>query len=295
MSGASCGIVHKPVWNPPERTHNISGSSLLDELWVRSDIYIPNVTVLGLAASNGEVFFLGGINDEGDDINALDVLTGKPVWVVSDNTPNTLFASKDALYVGMPARISKLNAQTGELQWSRDFWNAGGVRYMLVYEDRLHIVFSPDKHRILKPSDGITILSVFDEFPPFFESNVCGAIDQTPLYTNNIIYFRSEYFQVICALDISTGSVLWKSKSKIISNVVAKGNAVFGLIESGELIAFDSTTGKEISTLNISFDNKPFVIYPEEGVPVPYFLAFDDKNSILLLYLGDTANYSLLG
>lgn len=92
----------------------------------------------------------------------------------------------------------------------------------------------------------------------------------------------------ICAVDISTGQLLWRSDLGVISNVVVSDKAVFVLVESGNLLALNPITGQEIPALRISFENKPFILYSTRTSAGGYFLAYDNENHILFVALGDS-------
>lgn len=169
------------------------------------------------------------------------------------------------------------------------FWDSGGVSHLIVYDNKLNIYLSPDKHRVLRTSDGKGVF--ISKPPPYFDSGVCGSIYQTPIYTDNKIYFRTERGLEkgeICAVDISTGQLLWRSDLGVISNVVVSDKAVFVLVESGNLLALNPITGQEIPALRISFENKPFILYSTRTSAGGYFLAYDNENHILFVALGDS-------
>jgi outer membrane protein assembly factor BamB len=116
----------------------------------------------------------------------------------------------------------------------------------------------------LTTSDGKNVLSLFPKSPPFFDLGICGTSYQTPIYTVDTVYYReneSVFAGEVCAVDISTGKLRWKSNLGVISNVAASDDAVFVLVKSGDLFALDPANGKEMPELSVSFDNKPFVPY----------------------------------
>jgi outer membrane protein assembly factor BamB len=280
-------------WIPPETSHAPIQNNSYKTLWISSNIYSQDGVTLGLAASNDKVYILGSTNvKENSRLNALDALKGSPAWKSDSKTLFTIFANDEGLYVGesgIGGKVVRYDPDTGKALWSKNFWDSGGVSHLIVYETQLNIYLSPDKHRVLRTSDGKEIFSL--KSPPFFDSGVCGFIYQTPIYTDNTIYFRTERSLEkgeICAVDISTGQLRWKSDLGVISNVVANDDVVFVLVESGDLLALNPSTGKEIPALRISFDNKPFIFYNTRTSSDGYFLAYDTKNHILFVLLGDS-------
>lgn len=295
--GSGCGYSPKPNWESAKVTHQVEYINSLDTLWVRPDVYTrENVGKVNLASSGSKIFLLGSLDiEESNTVIALDIMTGDMVWKSDPKPSSTLYVDQEGVYVGQSGgggRISKFDPDTGKVLWSRSFWYASGVLHLIVYKDQLHAYLAPDRHRILRTSDGKTIFAILPKQPPFFDSRVCGEIHDTPIYTSDTVYYRTGYLSSVvgkvCAVDLSTGELRWKSDLNVISNIVVKENAVFVLVEKGDLLALNPVSGEEISTLKISFDNKPFVIQTPQGGVFPYFVAYDDEKDILSVYLGDS-------
>jgi outer membrane protein assembly factor BamB len=282
-------------WKPAEIFHNIVDTNSFRVLWSRSNVYIADWVTLGLATSGEKVFILGSLDiNESAKLVALDVFTGDPVWEAESKDMSKIFTSEDGIYVdedGRGGSVKKYDPATGKVLWFRQFWDSGGVLHMITYKEQLHVYLSPDKHKVLRPSNGETIVSIFPDSPPFFDSGVCGISYQTPIYTKDTIYYRSNpnlFKGDICAVDYFSGEMRWKSDLGVISNVVAKDDTALMLVESGDLLALNSSTGEEVSNLKISFDNKPFILYSTHTASGGYFLAYNTKNNILIAYLGDS-------
>jgi outer membrane protein assembly factor BamB len=239
-------------------------------------------------------FFTGSTDvDQPSKLNALDAFTGELVWKSKSRSLFPIIADESGVYVegDGPGSIKKYDPDTGEILWSRNFWTAGGVMHFIVYDGNLHAYLSPDKHKILRRSDGKTLFSLFPQSPPFFESTVCGTPYLTPIYTVDTIYYReniSMHTGEVCAVDISTGKLRWKSNWVVISNVVVSKDAIFVLVEDGYLLALDPTNGDEISELSISIENKPFIPSSAHTTSGNFFLAYDAHNKIIVTYLGDS-------
>lgn len=295
--GSGCGYSPRPEWESAEVIHQVLESNSLEKLWVRSNIYIGDSAAnLNLAASGGKALIFGSLDiEEANSIIALDISTGELVWKTGPKPPLKLFAYRDGIYAGESGgggRITKYDINTGKIQWSRFFWFASGVLHLQVYEGQLYIYLAPDKYRVLSISNGKTILlEIFPKQPPYLDSMKCGEIYQTPIYTHDTVYYRtgknSEKGKV-CAINLSTGELRWKSNLNAISNIVVKENGVFVLVENGELLALNPETGEEITTTKISFGNQPFEFHTPGAEIVPYFVAYDDETDILLVYLGDS-------
>jgi len=80
----------------------------------------------------------------------------------------------------------------------------------------------------------------------------------------------------------------WKSDLGVISNVAVSEDAVFVLVESGELLALDPSSGQKMATSGVSFDNQPFVPYSKDTTSGSFYLAYNVENDILIAYLGDS-------
>lgn len=284
-----------PNWEPAEISHDVADNKLSKLLWSRQNIFIEISASIGLATSTDKVFIAGSTDvNQTSILNALDIFTGEPVWKSETRALLPIMADKNGVYVeggGIGDSVTKYNPDTGEVLWSKGFWDSGGVMHMLIYEDQLHVYLSPDKHKVLKTSDGKRILSLFSKNPPFFDSRECGTAYQTPVYADDTIYFRKNESYLkgkICAIDISTGKLKWKSDLNVISNVVVSEHAVFVLVESGELLALDPSTGQKMAALGVSFDNQPFVTYNTDTTSGSFFLAYNVENDILIAYLGDS-------
>jgi len=267
-----------PNWKPAEISHDVADSKLSKLLWSRQNVFIEISESIGLATSTDKVFVAGSTDvNQTSKLNALDIFTGELVWKSETRALFPIIADKNGVYVegdGIGGNVTKYNPNTGEILWSKDFWDSGGVLHLIVYEDHLHVYLSPDKHKVLRPSDGKTIFSLFPKNPLFFDSRECGTAYQTPVYTDNTIYFRKNESYLkgkICAIDISTGKLKWKSDLNVISNVVVSEHAVFVLVESGELLALDPSTGQKMAALGVSFDNQPFVTYNTDTTSGSFF------------------------
>ena len=278
---------------PPETSHSPIQNDSYTVLWDRSNIYIEDGVTLGLATSSNNVYILGSIDvKESNRLNAVDAITGNSAWKTDPKTLFTIFANAEGLYMGesgIGGKVVRYGTNTGKAIWSKSFWDSGGVSHLIVYDNNLNIYLSPDKHRVLKTSDGKEIF--LSKSPPYFDSGVCGYIYQTPIYTDNKIYFRTERGLEkgeICAVDMSTGQLLWRSDLGVISNVVVSDKALFVLVESGDLLALNPITGQEIPALRISFYNKPFILYSTRTSAGGYYLAYDNENHILFVALGDS-------
>jgi len=284
----------EPNWETSETHHGVLNTNSLEVLWAKENVYIENTASLGLDASKNKVFIAGSTDiNEPSKLNALDIFTGELIWKSKHRPLFPVLADENGVYVGGegPGSIRKYNPDTGDILWSRNFWTAGGVMHFIVYEGDLHAYLSPDKHKILRTSDGKTLFSLFPKNPPFFDSRICGTPYLTPIYTIDAIYYReniSMHKGEVCAVDISTGSLRWKSDLVIISNVVASKDAIFVLVEEGGLLAINPSNGDVIPEKSVSFENKPFIPSSARSTSGNFFLAYDAHNKIILVYLGDS-------
>jgi outer membrane protein assembly factor BamB len=291
-----CAYNPEPDWKPAQTTHDAILSGSLRMLWVRPEVFIEvSWGDINLSSSDGRVIILGSLDiGESGSVNALDVVNGEPVWKADPIPPSTLFVNQNELYVGEAgggSRITSYDLETGELRWSRIFLISSGVESLIVYKNQLHAYIAPNIHKVLNTSNGKTVFSILSEFPPFIDSTVCGETYQIPVYTDDTIYYRTGKgleMGKVCAVDITTGELRWKSDLNVVSNVIATDDEVFILVESGDLIALNPATGKEIFTLEVSFSNKPFILYSPKVEVGGYFVAYNPEKNILLTYLGDS-------
>jgi outer membrane protein assembly factor BamB len=251
-----CGSTPKPNWKPAQTSHDVLNDNSLETLWSRENIYVEDLASVGLATSSDKVFILGSTDaNETSKLNALDVHTGELMWKSENRPLFPIYADKNGVYVeeeGGGGNVTKYDPDTGQILWSRDFWDSSGVLHIIVYDGNLHVYLSPDKHKVLRMSDGKRIFSLLPKSPPFFDSGICGIAYQTPIHTTDTIYYRenvSPFKGEVCAVDISTGKLRWKSDLDVISNVAASDKAVFVLVESGEILALNPSNGKEIPNL----------------------------------------------
>jgi outer membrane protein assembly factor BamB len=291
-----CAYNPEPGWKPAQTTHDAILSGTLQMLWVRPEVFIEiSWGDINLAASDDRVIILGSLDiGENSGVNALDVFNGDPVWKTDPIPPSTLFVNQNELYVGEAgggSRITSYDLDTGEVSWSRIFLISSGVESLIVYKNQLHAYIAPDMHKVLNTSNGKTVFSILPKSPPFIDSTICGETYQIPVYTDDTIYYRTGKdieMGKVCALDITTGELRWKSDLNVVSNVIATDDEVFILVESGDLIALNPANGEEISTLKVSFSNKPFILYSPKVEVGGYFVAYDTEKNILLTYLGDS-------
>jgi len=295
-SGCGIYVPSDAEWIPAEVAPRVVGASSPEPAWLRTDIYIGgSAGDIDLVASDSKVFFFGSVDvDQPSRIIALDAWTGELVWQTDPRPGLTMLADNDALYVGQQGgggTVSKYDLDTGERLWSRSFWRATGVEHLIKYEERLHAYLVPDIHRILRTSDGATIFAVFPSQPPLLDSTTCGPFLLDPIYTKDTAIFRSDWLTQlgrVCAVDLTTGELRWKTDLKVISNAVLGQGAVFMLVEDGRLLALDPSTGQEVEVLEIAFDNGPLLSHTREAGSTPHFVAYEDANDILFVYLGDS-------
>lgn len=295
LSGTGCAQVQRPNWKSPETTHKATDAKSFNLLWVRSNVFIEESMYQGLATLNGKVIFIGSLTiEKGSSLNALDIFTGEITWETETKPLYKLFIAGDGLYVeenGKGGNVTKYDPDTGVLLWARDFWDSGGVMHIISYKEKLHVYLSPDKHKILNPKDGKSVFFLFPDEPPFINSGICGIAYQTPVYVENTIYYRSNRSQLIgrvCAVDIITGNLIWSSGNDVISNVVIGDDVAFVLVENGELKALNLLSGEPKNNIGVFFDTSPFSLYDAHSGSGSFFLAYDNENSVLLIYLGDS-------
>lgn len=292
-----CAEINTPsgtVWEPASTFHNVVKADSYRMLWSRSNLYIADWVTLGMATSDEKVFIIGSSDiNAGSRLMALDIFSGDIVWESEIKYMSKVYTIEGGVYVdeeGRGGSVKKYDPYTGDELWFRQFWDSGGVLHIISYNNKLHVYLAPDKHKTLDPSDRKTVFSLFSS-PPFFDSRICGVSYQTPVYLKDIILYRSNPSLIkgeVCALDYFSGETQWKTNLGVISNIVAKEDAIFVLVESGDLLALNPSTGKVISELRISFDGSPFTLYGDRTTSGGYFLAYEAKQNILIVYLGDS-------
>src|SRR5574341_1804657 len=148
-------------WKPAEIIHTVANTNSSKMIWSRSNIYVEDLAVLGLAASDDKVFITGSTDiNESSSLMALDVFTGEIAWRTAPAILFQVYANDNELYTGgsgKGGRVTRYDDASGKVVWSRDFWDSGGVLHLITYEDNLHVYLSPDKHKVLRTSDGETI------------------------------------------------------------------------------------------------------------------------------------------
>lgn len=295
FSLVGCGQASTPIWYPPVNTHDVVYGDSLKLLWFLPNIFIeasPGKT--DLIASNKRVYIYGSMDiNERSGINALDAFTGDLLWKSGSMRLDALTVDSEGLYIGESGgggSILKISPDNGEVLWSRSFWFTSGVEHLIVYEEILHAFLVPDKHRVFRTLDGNSIVSMLINAPPYFDSVVCGEVYQTPVYTSDTVYYRTGEglaLGEVCAVDIYTGKLRWTSKMKVVSNVAVTNNAIFTITENGDIVTLNPSTGEVMSILGF-VNNEPLVLYEPRVEVGNYFVAYDEEDNILLVYLGDS-------
>ncbi len=310
---------------PPSAIHEVvENSGNLEQLWSRSTIFVrPDYIGLLMDASEGMLFILGSLTQtEPETILAFNSGNGEILWQGGSGTESALNANSSALYVGSSGlgRVTAYNLHSGQVSWSERLSNTRSVRRIYIFDDLLQVSASFENFLLLRADSGeivqrfnhkleqdffliidqimfvqqptLTVLQAIDLQTDslIWEADVEQAYYQGPVFTADVILIRTRRHGLgsVYAIDRRTGSILWRTKEDIISNLAATDSIVYALTLDGKLLGLNLHTGEEVAS--VKFDPSPFAIN-EPGTPVVggYHVAADNDEGLVYVTLGDSA------
>ena len=279
----------------PPAQHSPTLYDSLSVRWSLTGILIPPGRSHVPLATADDLVILYSVDGSGENptLQAIDVLSAEVVWSRPFRSLSALYADPGGVYVGQAgggATVTKLALRSGAKQWSRNHWTSSGVDYLLVFKDALQVYLVPTKHIIVDVRNGDRLSPFGAESPPRFATAYCGQVWQPPVYLDDLVYLRAGGgvgVGEVCAVDLTTGQLLWRSELSVLSNIITIGGTPVVLLDNGDLVALDPDAGIVQSRL-ASFDGSPIQTYEPSGATGNFLLAYNIPNETILVYLGDS-------
>ncbi len=279
----------EPYNYTPVTTHEVTETLGLEEVWKRDNVFIGYSGNPIMVASEGIIAFLGGldINDQ-STLTTLSAESGELLWQKGYGSPNEIFASSDALFVGQSglAGVTKLDLTTGAIVWHTSL-EARGLRNLTVLGDEIHVdtAAMTDKFFVLNATTGEIVRQVdTDTYLSFWNIEVDNQIFRVSVFTEdaNLIL---EDGKIYC-LEPTIGKVKWQTEYIAASNLVVAEDLVFFLTKDGQLQALDLQTGE--LRYFVRFDTDRFILSGEAHIG-GYNVAYDPQTKLIFAQLGDSA------
>jgi len=299
---------------PPDRT-TLSLAPSLSLAWRREGVLIPAAWGEShLVALRDRVFFLGSLGSPRLSLMPLSAKDGSTISAESlqvwPGSPTILTASDALLYLGTDfGHIVALEPETGQTIWRKTPNPFHRVRRLYLAEGDLLAVVDPSSLYVLDPQSGDYLESdlphwivawspststAFTSLPRaidtgsgavIWETYIPGAVAGPALLTEQHLIFRAgEQEGSVYVLDRGTGSILFTSSAPAVGNIARMGSTVFWLSLDGMLLSW--SPGETDERMLASFGTDLFDTQCAQG---GFYLAADPLNSIVFVYLGDTA------
>jgi len=261
-------------WPPPTTNHTAS----IAEIWTLSDIYIGSGLQPQILIVNNKVIVLGSdnISQKESNILAFDARTGQMAWRVAyDGIVITQHGSK--IIVGGIGKIMALDSDNGESIWERSLQS--NVNRIVVKDNLLYAFGASSSHYYEIDADNGEVLKRL-------EGTTDSIFQEVAL--ENLIFRKTGKGEVVVVSQVNNEE-LWRYNANVISNLTADSPSfIYALNRDGDLLKFDYHTSSVKNLLK--FSPAP-LLYSNEvgGFEYSYYLARDQRASLLFVYLGDSA------
>jgi outer membrane protein assembly factor BamB len=302
----------------PLTVHQVIETSGLITVWVQEEVFIQSSDLHPMiVASQGLVSFLGGLGDEDKStVTVLDAEDGELQWQIEYGSPDAIFVSPSALYIGQGGgvKIIKYDAFTRDTKWQTSLPGTRGLVYLSVVDDEIYIqtsastdkffVLDANSGQIIRQLNGTAIFLSTKEatFRRSIISNEFETLETStqtllwntklntrfimlPVFTDNEVLIRTDNGEIYC-LERKTGIVRWKTENIAISNPVLAQHLVYFLDREGKLQGIDLQSG-EMKHF-VQFDTERFVLNGEAHIG-SYYVAYDPQTEMIFTQLGDSA------
>lgn len=302
----------------PPISHMVDSFVGIEPIWVIEKVDIVlNDQDSSLDSSTGKTCFLGDLGiryphkNLDKNLVCLESQSGDLLWNYESGVHDSITVTSNGIFVTYisPASVRKYDFQNGNIVWKNSKLGGGvGSSYLYFQDGQIEVVFIHERTVILN-ADGEVVRtikgdSVFvsqrDEILIDFDglqSNKPNSndilwkyedtrINSAPLFTDGKIFVLKSFSKTEYALDRNTGKLLWEIP-KVLGNFAYSPNrhVVYTLRENGELLAIDENSGKE--SVIAKFSPAPF-LYSDGVVDSGYQLSYDEKENILVVYIGDS-------
>lgn len=270
-----------PKWADALTTHTFvqKDASRLELEWVQT-VFNPAFAARQLAATDGKVFFVGSLSQNGNyALIAFESEGGHKLWQVP--RANTVDVSSEMVYVNNGGAVVAYTL-TGERVWRTTL----SVRNISDFNwvDGILDVNAGGDFYLLDAVTGELLNSSTD-----FNHNLAAYQWLMPTILDGRVFVQDlgMDFSAALALDRQSGDVLWRSADNVISNVAATESLAFVITYEDELRILDARTGKPLETIQIEPSINFFDREAQKYKRI-YQLAVDQTNQILYVYLGDS-------
>lgn len=267
---------YRRTWLPP---HAVLDKNGLDIAWEWNGDRIDSTNPYLLTAEQNLI--LRGHLRSGSRVNyfVIDGLDGKLLATQPAQKSSEDFVTDgSSIYVSSYGGVSRYDTFSGKRIWYREL-NAEGKRirgiqfvhgdiqaydsyfttfYQIAIEDGAILSRLDERGkvegRVLRYDQGYYFLLHGEQLRKVDEAgNIkwkqeipwLHRFDDFPVFSSNMVYVRSEGMAAtVYAIDQSTGRLLWQTKPKVISNVVASPKRVYFLMEDGYLYGVRSRDAK---------------------------------------------------
>lgn len=303
------------IGQPPPIQRSVNNLIGLNQIWVLNDIYILwNRFDSAIDAFNGKSCFLGsyGENKSYGYIICLNTENGGIFWYTKSDVHRSIEITQDNVFVSYSssATLKKYSVETGNLVWTKQLDGTGSI-YLYYVDNQIQVSTTSQTLWVLDENgelirevegdrifistneenyinlDGLQVVDTNTQVKKWEERGL-SYLTLAPIFTEDKIFLRDgdNFSGTAYALSRQNGVVLWRN-NKIVSNLVysPEKNTIYAINEGGDLLAINEESGK--ATKVAEFIPEPLIFY-YKGEAFHYQLAYDDKDNILIVYLGDS-------
>lgn len=255
-----------------------------EERFVRARWPLYGTGASPLALPGGDIVLVHLGEPDNGVLAALDAATGETVWEIAGDGPAYVspklarIAGRDTVFTMTEERILALAPETGEVWWELPFTTPYDQNIVtpLPLPDGETVVFA-----------GLANATVAVRFSADdtgqLASEAMWSVEDSPFYMSSpvlaagrILGFSERNSGQFVSLDPATGASLWRSPPRSGENaaLLAFGNAVLALTDSGELLVLDPATESFEPLRRYSVADTPTWAHP---VPLPEALLIKDE------------------
>lgn len=312
--GCISGIRSKPFCLPNK--HNIAEDVPMQSVWEISDVYtFPNGFQSMMIGTPSRIFVATfNLRDDSPILVALDSQTGEVIWDQKTDLNLSMLVTTNYLFLAEFEHIKVYNPIDGNLTQEISTPGVGTIQIRYIDNQNLYAVTGrgrllrynimtqqkdlSDPGQLYPPfmkDRGVLYLVDFEGFKAIEENTGSviwvyplfnEVIDIQPVFIDDTIILRTNG-RNIWVLNKSTGNLIWKHQSDIISNIAANKANVLFLTKDGRLVFLDKETGKEEKFLQ--FSETPFHVDNTSRTVVGGFYVWADvETNKVFVSLGDT-------
>ncbi len=210
----------------------------------------------GLAANNKVIYATTGFGA----VAALDMMTGKKLWVYNAELPIRIAPTVSDNYVFVQTIdniLIALNAENGKELWKYKSTKeattlVGGASPAYdATNDVVVAAFSSGELRAIKASTGTPLWSVLMVSRKRINSlSAINSVKANPVIKDNVVYAAGNN-NVLMAIDLRTGIPVWEREVSSVNQPWVVGKYLYILSNDADLAAIERSSGKIIWTTRI--------------------------------------------